>query len=288
MNWSKVKTILIVLFLCTDIILGMGLISSERKASITDAETINTAAELLSRHGITVNPDLIPRKNPDADYIEAENIILDYDAFVNEFSDVMGGTPRKTSENTYETDTAVMSFSGDGFSLKTKRTKKEFNDVTAKGDYAKRAADMAKDMLKAHGISATEFKTQKTEYGYDVTFSGKYGGLPIFCSEITVTVTGFETFDENSELNGVADISGSWFVPSAETGDASTLKSVSGILIDFISVRGSDEPAEITDLTFGYTIFDSDTLHRSATLIPVWRITLSDGSVHYMDARSSD
>ena len=113
MNWSRVKTILIILFLFTDILLGAGVISSTRKANTVEPEIISSTVSLLGQHNITIAPEIIPTKTPDAEYIEAENIITDYGKFAE---DIMREKPQKTDEFTYETDRSVLSFSGDFFS----------------------------------------------------------------------------------------------------------------------------------------------------------------------------
>ena len=72
--------------------------------------------------------------------------------------------------------------------------------------------------------------------------------MPVFNSVVTAEV----------KNNSVSRVYGSWFNESDENGQASQLKNVTGVLIDFIS-NYKDEistPAEISVLENGYTIFE--------------------------------
>lgn len=285
MNWSKVKTILITLFLITDILLGTAIIVAEHKATSIKPEIIDATVNLLANRGITVSRDIIPTKIPDASYIEAVNSISGYDEFAERIN---RDNPEKLSDTTYKNKFGILEFSGDTFSYKTFSEKTEFDDIMAKGDYERRAKEMASGYFNSLFNNPTaDVSSEKIEYGYRVTFTGKYKSLPIFCSEITMTVTG-HNISEVSDSNGVSNMSGSWFTPTGVTTDAGDLKSITGILIDFMAQRDDNEPVEITDLTLGYTVFDSGIYHKSATLVPAWRITLSDGTTYFMDARNPD
>lgn len=285
MNWSRVKTILIILFLFTDILLGVGVLSSTHKATTIDAEIIKSTVSLLAERDISISPDIIPAKTPGIVYIDAENIISDYDSFAE---NIFREKPQKKDDLTYETARHILSFSGDRFTYKCKDSQKPFNDSMANGDYENRAKAMATDFLAAHGFNLkhAEINTAKTENGYEVTFTGKSGNLPIFNSVVTVSVTGI--YSDTGDLNGVYSVSGSWFNTIGQNGSDVKLKSITGILIEFMSAYNSVQPVTITDLTLGYTVFESDTLHRSATLVPVWRITLDNGNEYYYDARITD
>lgn len=286
MNWSRVKTILIILFLFTDILLGIGVISSTHKATAIEPEIINSTVSLLAERSISINPDIIPVKTPGIAYIDAENIISDYDSFAENI--FMDNKPRKNDDLTYETDRYILSFSGDSFTYKCKDAEKPFNDIMANGDPENRAKTMAADFLTAHGfnIRHADVQAAKTENGYDIKFTGKSGKIPIFSSAVTVSVTGIHS--DTGELNGVSSVGGSWFNVIRQNGSDVELKSITGILIEFMSEYNSAQPVTVTDLTLGYTVFEADTLHRSATLVPVWRITLSNGNEYYYDARNTD
>ena len=285
MNWSRVKTILIILFLFTDILLGAGVISSTRKANTVEPEIISSTVSLLGQHNITIAPEIIPTKTPDAEYIEAENTITDYGKFAE---DIMREKPQKTDEFTYETDRSVLSFSGDCFSYKIKLAEKLFNDGSFDSDLENSAKVVAANFLSANGfdIKHADISTTKTDNGFDVTFIEKSGKMPVFSSNITVSVTGHNAAE--GESNGIHEVSGSWFNITNQNGSAVELKSITGILIEFMSMYNGELPTAITALTLGYTVFEADTLHRTATLVPVWRITTDNGSEYFLDARTTD
>ena len=279
MNWSRVKTILIMLFLFTDIMLAFGIIMSDHRASVIEPEIISNAVQLLSERGITINPDIIPKKNKNADYVEAVNVISDYGSFAEV---IMGETPDKIDDFSYETEHDTIVFSGDRFVYSIKKAV-----LPCSGDES-HAQETAAEFLSGHGfnISHADIKCEKNEYGFDVIFSGMSEKKPIFNSNIRVSVTGTE--GSSGEAAVVTKVAGSWFNPTDEKGSEIKLKSIPGILVELISLIDSSEKTSVTGLTLGYTVFEDDTLHRSATLIPAWRITLDNDREYFLDARNTD
>ena len=99
---------------------------------------------------------------------------------------------------------------------------------------------------------------------------------------LTEQVNEAEIFDQGFDLtveNGaVVKLTGSWLVSLKKKKEAAAQKNAAEILLDFVGIesRPQDE-VTITSLEPGYAY--------SETLYPVWRISLSDGSVYLMDAR---
>ena len=111
MNWSRVKTVLIILFLCTDIFLLATYLTSKYASSTISPEVIEATVDVLASNDITVDPSIIPQKIPGVMSFEAENVIFDYEAFAKS---ILGEKFTQT-ESGYEGVMGTISFSGDRF-----------------------------------------------------------------------------------------------------------------------------------------------------------------------------
>ncbi len=262
MNWGKVKTILIVLFFCVDAFLLSNIIISTVKSSAIPREIVQSSVQLLNQNGISISEELIPRKIHNAKYVQADNIINDY----NDFSLRIAEGSKTSGEN--------VTFSNDYFSCTD--LNEEYSGI--KDEHT--ALSAAREYLSGKGfdISHTKASSQKTQSGYSITFQNYNDGLPLFNSSVTVT----------TDNTGITGISGSWFNITESDNQENALKNVTGILIDFMSSRNDTTPIKISGLEMGYSLFDNDTYHKSAVLIPTWKISTEDGNVFYMDARNAE
>ena len=75
MNWSRAKTILIILFLCTNIFLLTTIIlSSGRNSNVTE-DIVASTVQILKENGVEISPDIIPRKTRILPVIDLEEQI---------------------------------------------------------------------------------------------------------------------------------------------------------------------------------------------------------------------
>ena len=273
MNWSKAKTILIVLFLAANLFLLVNIINSAHKSDAIMPEIMASAVDILKNNGITVDKGLIPQKNTTVPYAEAENAVSDY----LEFSEkLLGGNVTDRGEDTYTSNSGSIKFSGDYFSYKAADSNEKSSAITQK-----EAITIASQFLKNCGIDVSSAKSavQQGIGNYIVTFSNRINSLPFFTSSVTLNVQG----------SRVAAMDGCWFNKTPKSGTASTLKSVTGVLIDFISLpERTQGQIEISDLSLGYYIPDTNTYHKSLVLIPAWQISLTDGTSYCIDSRNPE
>lgn len=271
MNWSRVKTILIILFLCTDIFLLAIYMTSRYSATTISKEMIENTVAALKNNNITINPDIIPRKNQHMAYAEAENAISDYESFAKKLL----GDELKPIDYGYSSDYGTVTFYGDRFNYKKNPVSFVLTDsITI--DNEQTAKDVASTDLKQLGfnVSKANISASEKEDNFKVVFKNTANELPIFNSCVTVELSRY----------GVTSISGIWFNQNSNTGDDTELKKVTSALIEFIPQL--PDGGEIVKLQMGYNIFDKESFHKSATLIPVWHITCKDGKTYLLDARN--
>lgn len=271
MNWGRVKTVLIILFLATDIfLLGIYMTSKYSSSTISD-EVIEDTVAALANNDITINPDIIPKKTQSAAYAEAENIISDYETFAK---NLLGDNIQKIDYG-YESPLGKITFYGDRFNYTT--TTYLFVSANTETVFDTAAAqDIVTTNLKRLGfdLSSATVSQKEEDNSYVITIENSVNSLPVFNSQVVATIS----------KSGECSLSGIWFNKAESAGSDIELKRVTAALIEFIPQL--PEGCEIVKIETGYNIFDKESFHKSATLIPVWQITCKDGSTYLLDARN--
>lgn len=270
MNWKSAKTILIVFFICSNLFLLTTIILSTEKTSIITDDIRTSTVMILKNNGIEINPDVIPRKIKNAPILEAENVIDDQE----KFAEKLIGPIIEQQGDIYKGKDAHIKISGDYFELipaipsHTELTKK-INPENA--------LQVASSILKIYGFSDdAELSLEINDDMYIVQSTKKDDDMCDFSSRLELKM---------SEA-GITKLSGRWFLKKKEVSPLPTLKSVTSVLIDYISLNDrtiGDE--KIVQLDFGYMLSEQDNeYHNEATLIPAWQITLSNNRKYVLSA----
>lgn len=268
MNWSGAKSILIVFFLIINIIFFVILAETDHSIYNVDPEIMKSTVELLNKSQITVNEDIIPKKNPKIKYAEGYNVITDKLLFAKN----MLGENALEKDGMYISDIGELSISGDSFNAVYYN--KDYFNISGYSGINKKVRRIF-EILEFNDIG--EIISDKDGEKYNIEVKNIVDGKYFFDSVLKIVMT----------EDRVESISGEWF--SADCGIMSgseDIKSVTGALVDFMR-ENKGEAMEITGIDIGYYKGGSEVYHRSAVLIPVWRITLSDGNLQYIDARVS-
>ena len=272
MNWGRIKTILIILFLFTDIFLALSIFASQKKETEISPEVVNATVKILKEHNILVDKSVISPKIPQASVLQADNVISDYFEFARL---LLGDGFSQDGENTFSAEDANLTFSGDNFYFEYTLKPDIFENFTAN-----EAQKSAFSYLKGLGfdISGAKIISSSLNGGiYRITARDYAENMPVYSSEVDISLS----------KNGVYSLSGSWFNRRVNSNAVSSLKSPASILVDF-SALYEGEPAEIKLTELGYSVYDSATYHKSASLIPVTKIQLTDGNEYFIDSRSSE
>lgn len=272
MNWNKVKTILIAVFIFTDIFLAISIIVKDKKATRLEPEVKAAAVSLLSNNDISVKEELLKDRFSVLPIIQGTNIISDYD----DFSKKILGEATIFSDNIYTSPIGIVSFSNDSFFINIKRYKYGF--IADKHNAIKET----KSFLQNNGfdISDSKITIENTDTkNIRVKVVDYYKSVPILVSTLTLN------FSDDSFT-----ISGSWFNKDTSLSSGNTsLKSISGTLVDFSSLYDGAKPCEINKCEIGLTILGNEAYHKAATLIPVHSIVVSsngENKEYFIDARS--
>lgn len=271
MNWSKVKTILIVFFLCVDIFCLFVVMSGGNGRTTLTAETINATVEVLNARGIKISPDIIVQKRTECAHVEVDNAVWDY----AEFADLLLENAEKVSDTEYKGMRGRVVYNGDSFNYEAASIPQSGNKGS-ENEAVRLVENFLKEALP--NLDKADSAAKETETGYIITLSNKYNGLTLFNSKITAEVY----------YGRIKSVYGSWFYQTDSAGHDNSVKSITSALIDCISLLGDTEPAEIVAIELGYMVFEENTYHRSAVMIPVWQIKTADGRILYIDARNAE
>ena len=268
MNWGRIKTILIILFLFTDSFLALSLFSSNQKEIKVSSEVIDASCEILEKHSISIDKSIIPSKIPSAPILQANNAITSYD----EFAKKMLGDDFTVSENSYTSNRAELTFMGDTFTFNSSEKPSATENITQNNlqkAVFSRLETLGFDMSDAEAVSVSIKNGVCTMKILDY-----YNKLPVFSSELSVVAT----------ANDIISLSGCWYNRKS-SGQSNILKSTAAILVDFSAKFDGEKPAKISSVELGYSIFDSEVYHKSASLIPVNKIVIDEAD-YFMDARA--
>ena len=273
MNWSKVKSIMIAFLILANLSLLSYIIYEEVSVNKRNSKMAQTITSLLSTRNIKVDEKLVfeNAKKTSAQSVYVDNIILDYKTFS---SLVLGENAILENPNKYKSDIAKATFSGDYFEVEAQKDKLLYAEKINKVN----AQRVAEKYLKQLGFD-TNKSEKNTEYQnniYKVTFNKQIKDLSVF--KIGVVV-------EMNE-NGITSFYGSWFNESSQNSTLLELKSISGVLVEYMNKKSG--ASEISEIQLGYSMLEPDTFHESVYLTPVWKITDATGNTIYIDARENN
>lgn len=253
MNWERIKTFLIVVFVLINLFLiGFMALSFYTSTSVSN-ETIADTVEILAENQITLNPDIIPRSVSNLQNFDVRSMATD------------GAFP----------GTHTMDESG------------RFSYVVPCGETVtlRNAKSVAERLLREAGIRAYarfERPQEQPDGSIQVAVRQIIQRYTVFNSAVTVRFAG-----------DTATISGTWYLPETmprTVRGGRDLVYITSVLVDFINNPERPESAEITSIAFGYRVSDynSGQTHRTIPAVPCYRIVTADGAVYDYNARTGE
>lgn len=265
MNWSRAKTILIIFFICTNLFLfSVILISADRTSIVTD-DIVSSTVSILKNNKVEIDPEIIPRKTSSVDMIEFENWISDYFEFAKKF---VGEDAKKQTENTYVGANGKISFSGDEFTYHP-ATSIDTKTIIIKNHQVPEEK-IALSVLEHFGFSDENLVIFKTENQNQkkITITKEKGTLSFYDCKIDMFISEEKIYK----------ISGSWFFEGENLKEKFTVKNVTGVLIDYLSLTHRPKTEEkIVLIKLGYSSLEKGVYHKQIVAPPCWRFILSNG-----------
>ncbi len=258
MNWYRIKTILILLFLAINIflaaMLGFGALSASREAQ----KRISAAVSALEQSGIRVTAE-IPRKTPRLGTLTLENLKTDPAAFADR---LLGGKATRLG-SVWQRDGKTVTMPERGFTYTSGA-----DAVPAE----KKSIKAMEKALESMGLSM-EYAEGTLQDGA-VRFVQKVNGAPLYECWLMVYPAADGT---------VARMEGVWTKIVESGKERTVIKGAEGALLSFL--RESEAGSEVTAVDWGYAVLLAEDGYHSADAVPVWRVETADGKQYYYDAR---
>ncbi len=251
MNWSKIKTVLIFLFLAIDIFLVIWNIFLRQESKIVDEAVIANTKELLSERGINIPEGTIDDDIPDINRVVVRN------ALANE-AEFIGNILKKNYEkngNVFSSGNCSVEIKGDSFKITEKIKIKNISD--------------AEKWLAGKGIKLED--TVKAEYRGEYIFKSMYKGHEVFGSSISVKM-------EEEEATAYGKLY--YVVENSET--ETRLIHATAVLPKLI--REGIANCTVSSVTLGYMAVTDGSKFTEANANPAYKILLSDGREIFYNA----
>ncbi len=257
MHWSRVKTILIFLFLSLDIFMLAYILYANHDPYTTAKSEIDDIIGIYSANNIEIDGKIIPHKTEKLGIIEMDNL----------------WTSRER---------IAARFFPEGYAVEGGRFVNGGKSLEFYEDYFmyKNSAVSAEEGARTDGfMRELGIDPQRECYSGD-TVRQRIDGKSIF--ETAVTVEGGK--------NGISELRGYWIISDNENTmgkDPVKLRPISGVLIEFLATNAYNKDGDrIVSIETGYSTGTpaSDTTHKLVSVLPAYRITSASGGYAVFDA----
>lgn len=276
MSWSKVKTLLIILFAFVNIFLAYNLYFKSGTASEVSAQTVESTVKVLERNNVGISPSIINRKNKKIKKIEILNSIDTHSTLAKNLLE----NCTKTSDG-YKGDAGEIKFKGVEFEYihKEKRERLNINDNNA--------VDLAIKLLNEKGfeVKSSDIRDfKKNSQCYTLKFGKNVDSLPVYESSLVIKI-------ENAGY--LLSIEGYWpEVKKIRSDTKIEAVSETTVLINLITAPGFEtkNENEVVDIQLGYTLGGQPESETPILLtpLPAYRIILKNGENYIFDAKTGE
>ena len=257
MNWYRIKTVLIFLFLAINIflltLLGAESLSKTRAAK----EKGEAAGAALAQNGISVEVP-VPYKTPKLGTLTLENPKAEPETLAER---ILGGRAVQVGD-AWRREGKILVLQERGF-----RYDSGMEAVIPE----KKDVSRLREELSNMGFSMEYAKGYRE--GEAVVFVQMPDGVQLFESALSVYPTADGT---------IARMEGVWANITKKNYERRAIKPAADALLAFLR---SGERGKITAITCGYAVLRAEDGYRTADAIPVWKVETADGAVFYEDAR---
>jgi len=245
------------------------------------SETVEDTIAVLNKNNIFVDKKLIPVRMKSMRKLEMYNSLQEVDLFAQA---ILGGGYHKTfNNNVYEfsKDSKTLIIEGIKFNYYDYSPNNAINDLSEKNveAYAKKILSDIK--IDYEDMAVKNIEKKDNEY-YSITLIPRYQGKEIYGCYIKMNIS----------KNGLSYIEGYWLTPGKYVSDFLPVRSITGILIDFIGnfKNNYNKPITITDISIGFFVDTSmiSTNLKTIEAEPVWQITTDDGNTYFYDTISGE
>jgi len=275
MEWQRVKSILIGVFVVVNIFLFISYMGGIKTGVTIDNQTVLNAITVLEKNNVSIDEKLIPHRIDDIRMFDAVNQFESPKAV----ADFAYQNAQKLNldyfnpQNVVITDTTFQYIAPNGERIKELE---KLNENSAK-NYAEKEIKKLGLCLNTRYESSVVAKDD----GFVVNISPVYEGKKILDSNMYVEVGNMgigKIFGQNWLCDNITDAGITENIPVTE------------ILINFATnpLRDKTNMVQITKLDIGYFLGNRGGEKRTVMSVPAWRIITDKGKSYYFDSRNGD
>lgn len=256
MEWSRVKTILICVFLAVNLFLLRIYIKGSSTEVTVDSVTIDNTAAVLLQNNIAMDKKIIPQKSSDMPVFSVTNS----KATAGEYANILWENSKKSG--------------GDYFNPSYCR--EEGNTIIYTAPEEGTLSDVKRKIKKSGILDHYSYKCSESEDSleYKMIFNNMYiedVSLSAVLKNKTVTITAVNCLGDSFKEAGYC-----------------TVKTAPEILISFAAAIKPKNKMEVVSMEKAYAAGNRNGEIQTMTASPVWKITAGDGAVYYIDMRNGD
>ncbi len=273
MNWSKVKSIMIAFLILVNLSLLSYIVYEEISDNKRISKMTDTIISLLATQDIKVDEKLVSdsAKKTTANSLYVDNVISDYKTFSNS---VIGGEIISVNPDKYKSEYGEITFRGDYFNAVSSEGNVLYKEKITKSN----ALKISEKYLDELGFDTKKSEKKITEENniIKVSFNKEIDSLPVFKTGVTLQMS----------ESGITSFYGSWYNISEQNPSIVELKSISGVLVEYMNKKSG--ASKISSIKLGYLVPEFGTFHESVLLTPVWKINDDNDDTVYIDARENN
>ncbi|MBE7047966.1 MAG: hypothetical protein E7393_01140 [Ruminococcaceae bacterium] len=278
MNWGRAKTILIILFIVTDISLLLVLLQTKLLSSQVPENTVAAIIKVLQEHDIAIDSAIIPREHGNNQNIIMRNYFEEPKrAAANILGEiVLEKTESEVSIYEYVGTRGILRIGEDGFFYHRQNESKPYKTEERPDQDAMR--NIVVGQLSVLGFD----KSQMT------ILDGMWKDGLYYCKALPqyqgVTICGISMLI-TADLNGIADLQGNWFYAVGEEDySREPLLDITSVLTQLIYWENRI-PMEITEINNVYYVGKEYLNSREIVATPAYEIVSNVQQVFRFDAR---
>ncbi len=259
MDWYRIKTVLIVLFLAINLFLAALLGYESYSENRANRARTAAAVQTLEKSGIKIEGD-VSAAAPRLRALTLENPYADKFAFATR---ILGGEPTQLGTS-FRRNGNTVTFLEKGFS---------YVGSVPSVSPDKKSIKAMKSSLEAMGFSMRYAKGALSDGA--VLFTQKVDKVPLFGCALRVWP---------GEGGKPARMEGTWANIVDTVGEKQKISIAAEALLAFLQ-EGTHEGQTVKRAECGYAILLGADGYRTADAVPAWRIETADGAASFYDAR---
>ncbi|NLB81447.1 MAG: hypothetical protein GX800_07550 [Clostridiaceae bacterium] len=268
MEWGRVKSILIGVFLVVNIFLITNYLQENKTSFKIREDVIENTVLVLKNNEIHIDTSIIPRRMQDVRIFDIANRFETPQAATVAF--------REKAQNVGSElfNPSFVTFGDDYFEYKSDY---ETSIVAQNENDAATHSNNIVSILKINENMLLNTEVLLNDDGFfSVNITPEFEGLKILDTYLNIK------FGAQTSIYGY-----NWLCGNITPGGMASIQPITEILINF-ATSGMKHNVSINKIILGYYVGRTQEGISTVTAVPVWKLEISDGSCCYYDARNGD